>query len=151
VPVIEERFEVRAAPEAVWGFLLDPVRLGPCIPGGSGLEVLDEQTYRIAVTVKVGFLSTTQDLRVRVVEAEPPRRLVAEGRGEDARLGSRVELRSTLTLAPSADGGTAVAYRSEVKALGRLGSIGDGVLRAKAREMATEFARRVREGIEGSA
>jgi carbon monoxide dehydrogenase subunit G len=151
MPVIEERFEVRAAPEAVWCFLLDPVRLGPCIPGATALEVLDEQTYRVAITVKVGFLSTTQDVRVRVVEAEPPRRLVSEGRGEDTRLGSRVELRSTLTLAPIADGATAVAYLSEVKALGRLGSIGDGVLRAKARELGAEFARRVREGVEGSA
>jgi uncharacterized protein len=149
VPVIEERFEVQAMPELVWRFLLDPTRLGPCIPGAAGLEVLDEHTYRLAVTVKVGFLSTTQDVRVRVVEAEPPRRLVSEGRGEDARLASRLDVRSTLELVPAPPGATAVSYRTEVKVLGRLGTVGDAVLRAKARELAAEFARRVRAAIEG--
>ena len=38
VPVVEERFTVQAAPEAVWAFLLDPQRLAPCIPGCDGLE-----------------------------------------------------------------------------------------------------------------
>jgi uncharacterized protein len=134
----------------VWAFLLDPRRLAPCIPGCDGLEVLDERTYRVRLTVRVGFLATSQDVRMTVVEAEPPRRLVAEGRGEDTRLGSQVDVRSTLELAPGGGGATTVAYRSEVKVLGRLGSVGDAVMRVKAREMAAQFAERVRAAIEAT-
>jgi uncharacterized protein len=151
MPVIEERFDVAAAPEAVWAFLLDPGRLAACIPGCERLEVVDERTYRLRVTVKVGFLATTQDVRMTVVEAEPPRRLVAEGRGEDTRLGSQVDIRNTLELAPAGSGVTTVRYRSEVKVLGRLGGVGDAVMKVKARELAGVFAERVRAAIEATA
>jgi carbon monoxide dehydrogenase subunit G len=151
MPVIAEQFEVPAAPDAVWAFLLDPERLAACIPGCDGLEVLDARTYRVRLTVKVGFLATTQDVRMTVVEAEPPRRLVAEGRGEDARLGSRVDVRSTLELAPADGGATTVSYRSELKVLGRLGSVGDAVMQAKARELGARFAGRVRAAFEARA
>jgi carbon monoxide dehydrogenase subunit G len=144
MPVIEERFEVAASPEAVWAFLLDPARLAPCLPGCERLEIVDATTYRVRLTVKVGFLSTTQDLRMTIVEAEPPRRLVADGRGEDTRLGSQVDVRSTLELSPAGTGATTVSYRSEVKVLGRLGSVGDAVMRVKARELARPFAERGR-------
>ena len=151
MPVIEERFEVAASPEAVWAFLLDPARLAPCLPGCERLEIVDATTYRVRLTVKVGFLSTTQDLRMTIVEAEPPRRLVADGRGEDTRLGSQVDVRSTLELSPAGTGATTVSYRSEVKVLGRLGSVGDAVMRVKARELAAQFAERVRAAIERGA
>ena len=139
-----------ATPEEVWAFLLDPARLAPCLPGCEDLKVVDERTYRVRLTVKVGFLSTTQELRMTIVEAEPPRRLVAEGRGEDTRLGSQVDVRNALELSPSG-AATTVSYRSEVKVLGRLGSVGDAVMRVKARELAGQFAGRVRAAIEGGA
>jgi carbon monoxide dehydrogenase subunit G len=151
MPVLEERFTVQAPPEVVWAFLLDPARLAPCIPGCDGLEVEDAQTWRVRLTVKVGFLSTTQAVRMTVVEAEPPRRLVAEGRGEDRRLGSRVEVRNEVELAPAGPGATAVSYRSRVTVLGRLGTVGDAVMKVKARELAGLFAERVRAAIERTA
>ena len=147
----EERFTVNVTPEAAWAFLLDPKRLAPCIPGCDGLEVVDERTYRLRLAVKVGFLSTRQDVRMEIVEAEPPRRLVAVGRGEDSRLGSRVEVRASLELSPTGEGATAVAYASDVTVLGRLGSIGDAVMKVKARELAGAFAQNVRAALEGGA
>jgi len=147
VPHFEERFTVNASPEAVWAFLLDPKRLAPCIPGCDELEVLDERTYRLRLTVKVGFLSTRQDVRMEIVEADPPRRLVSEGRGEDSRLGSRIEVRNTLDLSAAPGGATTVAYASDVTLLGRLGSIGDAVMKVKARELAGIFAQRVQAAL----
>jgi carbon monoxide dehydrogenase subunit G len=150
VPVFEERFEVGAPQEAVWAFLLDPKRLAPCIPGCDELEVLDERTYRLRLAVKVGFLSTRQDIRMEIVETDPPRRLVSQGRGEDSSLGSRVEVRSSLELSPAGDGTTAVAYTSDVTVLGRLGSIGDAVMKVKAKEIAGVFARNVKAALESA-
>lgn len=152
MPVFEERFEVAVPAEAVWEFLVDPARLAPCLPGCQSLEVVDPSTYRVTLSVKIGFLSTTQDMRMTVVEQDRPRRLVAVGRGEDRRLGSQVDVRSTLELSPGATAGaTVVHYRSEVKVLGRLGSVGDAVMKVKAAELAGEFATRVRTAIEGAA
>ncbi len=151
MPVLEERFDVAATPETTWAFLLDPTRLAPCIPGCEALEVVDARTYRMRLAVKVGFLSTSQDVLVRIVESEPPRRLVSEGRGEDRRLGSQVDVRATLDLAPAGDAATTVTYRSDVRVLGRLGAVGDAVMKVKAGQMATEFARRVKAALERGA
>ena len=148
MPTFHERFEVSASPEAVWSFLFDPKRLAPCLPGCDGLEIVDERTYSVRLTVKVGFLSTSQELRMEIVEADPPRRLVSTGRGEDRRLGSQVDVRTTVELSPTG-AGTTVAYTSEVRVLGRLGSIGDAVMKAKASQLAAEFARRVKTVLEG--
>jgi uncharacterized protein len=148
VPLFEEEFTVNASTDAVWDFLLDPQRVAPCLPGCERLEVEDATTYRVRLTVKVGILSTTQDLRVTITEAERPRRLVSLGRGEDRKLGSQVEVRNALDLDAAPDGATRVRYRTDARVLGRLGSIGDAVMKVKARQLAAEFAANVRAALE---
>ena len=147
MPTFDEEFTVNAPADVVWDFFLDPRHLAPCLPGCESLEVEDAATYRVRLTVKIGFLSTTQTLRVAIVESDRPRHLVSVGRGEDRKLASQVETRTTLDLAP-AEGGTRVRYRSEVRVLGRLGSVGDAVMKVKARQLAGEFAANVRAAIE---
>ena len=148
MPLFEEEFTVSAPPNAVWDFLLDPKRVAPCLPGCEGVEVEDARTYRVRLTVKVGFLSTTQNLRVEIVESDRPRRLVSLARGEDRKLASQVEVRNTLDLAPAVANATLVRYRSDVRVLGRLGSVGDAVMKVKAKQLAGDFAANVRAAIE---
>ena len=148
MPLFEEEFSVSAAPDVVWDFLLDPQRIAPCLPGCESLEVEDAKTYRVRLTVKVGFLSTTQSLKVEIVESDRPRHLVSLARGEDRKLASQVEVRNTLDLTPAAAAGTVVRYRSEVRVLGRLGSVGDAVIKVKAKQLAGDFAANVRAAIE---
>ena len=147
MPVFEEEFAVSASPDVVWDFLLDPARIAPCLPGCESLEVEDAKTYRVRLTVKVGFLSTTQSLKVEIVESDRPRHLVSLARGEDRKLASQVEVRNTLDLAP-AGSGTLVRYRSEVRVLGRLGSVGDAVMKIKAKQLAGDFSANVRAALE---
>jgi len=150
MPVFEEEFEIRASVEAVWGFLLDPARLAPCIPGCDELRAEDERNWRLRLTVKVGMLSTTQEVKVTITEAEAPRHLVSVGRGEDRKLGGRAEVKTTLDLTPVEPGATRVRYRSEARVLGPLGSVGDAVMKVKAGQLGAEFAARVRAALEGS-
>ena len=147
MPLFEEEFTVGAAPDTVWDFLLDPKRVAPCLPGCESVEIEDATTYKVRLTVKVGFLSTTQNLRVEIVESDRPRHLVSLARGEDRKLASQVEVRNTLDLAPGG-AGTLVRYRSEVRVLGRLGSVGDAVMKVKAKQVAGDFAANVRAAIE---
>jgi uncharacterized protein len=149
VPTFEEEFTVDAAPDAVWVFLLDPRRVARCLPGCEGVEVEDTRTYRARITVRVGFLSTTQNLRVEIVQADPPRRLVSVGRGEDRKLASHVEVNTTLDLEPTAAGGTRLRYVSDVRLLGRLGTVGDAVMRVKVKQLTGEFATNLRAAMGG--
>jgi carbon monoxide dehydrogenase subunit G len=149
VPVFEEEFTVDATPDAVWVLLLDPRLVARCIPGCDSVEVEDARTYRARITVRVGFLSTTQNLRVDIVEAERPRRLVSVGRGEDRKLASHVEVNTTLELEPTAAGGTLLRYVSDVRVLGRLGSVGDAVMKVKVKQLTGEFAANLRATMGG--
>jgi uncharacterized protein len=148
MPLFEEEFTVSAAPETVWDLLLDPKRVARCLPGCESVEVEDATIYRVRLTVKVGFLSTTQNLRVELVELDRPRHLVSVARGEDRKLASQIEVRNTLDLAPAEGGATRVRYRSEVRVLGRLGSVGDAVMKVKAKQLAGDFAANVRAALE---
>ena len=148
MPIFEEEFRVSAAPDTVWDFLLDPTRVAPCLPGCESVELEDATTYKVRLTVKVGFLSTTQSLKIELVELDRPRHLVSVARGDDRKLASQVEVRNTLDLAPAGPGATAVRYRSEVRVLGRLGSVGDAVMKVKAKQLAGDFAANVRAAIE---
>jgi carbon monoxide dehydrogenase subunit G len=147
MPVFEEEFTVDAPPDAVWDFLLDPERVAPCLPGCESVEVQNATTYKVRLTVKVGFLSTTQNLKVDIVESDRPRHLVSVARGEDRKLASQVEVRNTLDLSPASAGATLVRYRSDVRVLGRLGSVGDAVMKVKAKQVAADFAANVRTAI----
>jgi carbon monoxide dehydrogenase subunit G len=147
MPLFEEEFTVEAAPETVWDFLLDPQRVAPCLPGCESVEIESATTYKVRLTVKVGFLSTTQNLKVELVESDRPRHLVSVARGEDRKLASQVEVRNTLDLAPASPGHTLVRYRSDVRVLGRLGSVGDAVMKVKAKQVAADFAANVRAAI----
>jgi len=149
VPVFEEEFTIDATPDAVWVLLLDPRRVARCIPGCDSVEVEDARTYRARITVRVGFLSTTQNLRVDIVEAERPRRLVSVGRGDDRKLASHVEVNTTLELEPTAAGGTLLRYVSDVRVLGRLGSVGDAVMKVKVKQLTGEFAANLRATMGG--
>ena len=149
MPVFEEEFTIDATPDAVWVLLLDPRRVARCIPGCDSVEVEDARTYRARITVRVGFLSTTQNLRVDIVEAERPRRLVSVGRGDDRKLASHVEVNTTLELEPTAAGGTLLRYVSDVRVLGRLGSVGDAVMKVKVKQLTGEFAANLRATMGG--
>src|SRR4029450_13930377 len=115
MPLFEEEFTVSAAPEAVWDLLLDPKRVARCLPGCESVEVEGATIYRVRLTVKVGFLATTQSLRVELVELDRPRHLVSLARGEDRKLASQVEVRNTLDLAPAASGAPPGGYRGGVR------------------------------------
>ena len=147
MPLFEEEFTVEAAPDRVWDFLLDPQRVAPCLPGCESVEIESATTYKVRLTVKVGFLSTTQNLKVELVESDRPRHLVSVARGEDRKLASQVEVRNTLDLAPASPGATLVRYRSDVRVLGRLGSVGDAVMKVKAKQVAADFAANVRAAL----
>ena len=60
-------------------------------------------------------------------------------------------MRASMLLHTAGDGATEVTYASDVRVLGRLGSIGDAVMRVKARELAGVFAQHVKAALEGGA
>lgn len=146
--IFEDRFTVRAPIDEVWAFLRDPERVGRCIPGAETIEPVDDTHYRVVAGAKVGFLSVSFAMTVTVTEIDEPRRLVSIAEGMDSRLKERVRLTSALGLEPLDARTTEVGYRIDLAVFGKLAALGLGVIKGKARQMATDFAAAIRAGLE---
>ena len=149
--IFEDRFIVQAPVEKVWAFLRDPERVGRCIPGIESFEVVDDMHYRVVSGAKVGFLSVSFAMNVTVTEIEEPRRLVSIAEGMDTRLKERVKLTAALTLSPRDVTTTEVGYRIDLTVFGKLAALGLGVIKGKAKQMATDFATAIRTRLEATA
>src|SRR4051812_8945583 len=120
--IIESSFPVKAPPQKVWDFLIDPTQMVGCVPGCSKVERLDDTTYRATMSAKVAYITFRAAREGAIPGMAPPHELESTARGEDKRLGSNVQIAATLRLTPQADGVTEVAYRADVSLWGKLGS-----------------------------
>jgi carbon monoxide dehydrogenase subunit G len=92
---------------------------------------------------KVAYLKFKFNVAVEVVRAEPPNEIEAKVEGTPLGIVGRLTATSLTRLADDA-GGTKVSYEIEAALTGKLGSLGQPVLRAKAKEMERIFTERMR-------
>jgi uncharacterized protein len=145
---VEQSFSVSAPRERVWSFFLDAKRIGACIPGCLGVEVLGPDTYKASVFVAMGPIKTTFNVVVAIVERQEPTRLVTVTKGEEGSKSSTLHANSCLVLTAIDGGQTQVSYTSEIALMGRLGTYGLGVMKKRAAAAGEEFAAAVRTRLE---
>lgn len=143
---IEDSFEVAAPIEHVWAAIVDPVVIGACLPGCRSIETLGPTSYRAVVGVELGPIKALFNLQVELREQRPPSFVATVTRGEEGTRASTLQAKSTLRL-EAIDGGTRVAYASDVALVGRLGKFGLGVMRKKAESLGRSFAETFRARI----
>ena len=99
--------------------------------------------YTAVLETKVAYLKFKFNVAVEVARADPPREI--EAKIEGTPLGIVGRLTATLAdAAGRADGGTKMSYEVDAALTGKLGSLGQPVLRAKAKEMERQFTERMR-------
>jgi carbon monoxide dehydrogenase subunit G len=146
---IRQKFTVNVPIETVWGFLRDPELFTSCIPGVEQIEAIDERTFRAMVTVKITLVTARFRITVEITEEQPPACLMSMIRGDDEKTKSGLEMMNTLTLTPSINGETEVAYRIDAKLSGKLAALGGGIaVKLKAAQMGREFAQEVKRNLE---
>lgn len=124
-------FTVKKRPDEVYDFLTDPNRFAPLMPEFKGLSVQDAQNFVIKVNVGVSYIKGTADVKMRLAEAERPRRAKYEGKGDVA--GGGTTLVAGFDLAELPDG-TKVAWTGEAQVFGRLTSLAGGLLEPLAKK-----------------
>ena len=55
----DNSFEVPLPPPEAWKVLLDIKRVAPCMPGAELTEVVDENTYKGKINVRLGPVALT--------------------------------------------------------------------------------------------
>ena len=146
--IISGTITLQAPQDRVWAAIWDIPTLASWVPGCTNAEEIGEGVYRARLEQRVGFLTAAFDLRLEVVETEPPNRLRLHGEGEDRRLRSNVQVDSEVRVSSIDDGAaTELVYRHDISVFGRLCSLGFPIIQKKAREIEAEFARRASAGL----
>jgi carbon monoxide dehydrogenase subunit G len=126
----------------------DPVRLARCIPGCSDLRETGPDRYAAVLTSRVAFLTVSFDVNVEVTRIEPPAALEAKIAGDAKGLSGHVVATARLDLADAGNATTTVRYATAVGLTGKLGGLGQPVLRATSARLAREFGDNLKVEIE---
>ena len=113
-----------------------------CVDGVSDLAETAPDTYAALFETKVAYMKFKFKVTVVVVRAVAPREIEAKVEGTPSGIVGRLAATSLTRLTDVGDR-TKIDYEVEAALTGKLGSLGQPVLRAKAKEMERQFAARL--------
>jgi len=133
---VEGTQEIPASREAVFQALTNPQILQRCIPGCQSLEKTAENTYVATMKAGVGSVKGTFKGNVRLEDMQPPNhyRMVVDGKGAPGFVKGTGDFDLE-----ERDHGTAIAYEGEMKVGGVIAGVGQRMIEAAAKMLASQF------------
>ncbi len=148
---IENRFEVAAPPDTVYAFLVDVNRVVQCMPGAELSEVVDPETFKGKVKIKVGPITVAYNGTARIVERDAGlRRAVLEASGKETTGPGSAQAKAIMTVA-EAGSGSEVVLATDYTVAGRVANFGRGVMEDVSRRLVSQMAACIKERLEGPA
>jgi carbon monoxide dehydrogenase subunit G len=141
---------VGAQRDAVFAKLQDIHFFASCIDGVSELTPLDDKRFDAVLETRVAYMSFKFKVTVELTELRAPELIAAKIEGAPLGLVGRLTATSATRLI-DAGGQTAIRYEIDTALTGKLGSIGQPVLKSKAREMEKQFAKNLRASFDATA
>jgi carbon monoxide dehydrogenase subunit G len=136
----ENHFDVDAPLEEVWQALLDVERVAPTVPGARVLERTGEDSYKVAIKVKVGPMSMTYNGAVEITDRDPvAHRAVMRARAKESRGQGTADADVTMELGGD-NGHTSATVITEVQLSGKVATMGQGVLQDVSGRLIGTFA-----------
>ena len=143
---VSGQFTVPAQREVVFNTIRDPRTFVSLVDGVTNLQEIDPTHFTATFETKVAYMKFKFNVAVEVTRMEPPGEI--ETRIEGTPLGIIGRLTATTRTSLSEVGSeTKVDYSVDATLAGKLGSIGQPVLRSKAKDMEKEFSKRLREKL----
>ena len=133
---------VKAPLAQVYAKVRDARFFASCVDGVQDLKETAPDTYAAVFETKVAYMKFSFKVTVEVVRAEEPRQIEAKVEGTPLGIVGRLTATSLTTLTEAGDE-TKISYEVEAALTGKLGSLGQPVLRSKAKEMERQFAARL--------
>jgi uncharacterized protein len=133
----------------VFDALRDARFFASCVEGVRDLAEIGPDRYAAVFETKVAYMKFSFKVTVELVRADPPREIEAKVEGAPLGVVGRLTATSVTTLTEVGDQ-TTIAYAVDAALTGKLGSLGQPVLRAKSREMEKRFAARLQAAFDRS-
>lgn len=145
----EKQVEISAPKDKVWNFIWDVDRFITCVPGCKEAKTIEPgKLYSATMIEKVGPFRVEFPTTIEVLEREELTRIKAQASGADNKIGSRMKLSLDVNLREQGDK-TVLDFVAGVDILGKLAALGHGIIKRKADQVLDEFARAVKERLEG--
>jgi carbon monoxide dehydrogenase subunit G len=139
---LENSFTVGAPPERVFAYLLDVNKIVGCVPGAELSEVVDPNTFKGKVKVKVGPITA------KIADRNPAEHsatLEAEGRETTGPGSARARAFMSVTADPA---GSLVKIVTDYSVAGRVAQFGRGVMEDVSRRIVNEMAACIKANVE---
>ena len=145
----DNSFEVPLPPAQAWKVLTDIQRIAPCMPGAELTEVVDPDTYKGRIAVRLGPVALTFAGVVKFEERDETNysaRIAAQGTDAKGRGGANSV--ATIRLEP-AGGGSKVLVHTNLTLSGSVAQYGRGVgiIQATATQLMNQFAKCLKEKL----
>jgi len=141
---------VDAKREAVFEKLQDIHFFSSCIDGVRDLTPLDEKRFDAVLETKVAYMTFKFKVTVELTDVRVPELIAAKIEGAPMGLVGRLTATSATRLIDAGDQ-TMIQYEIDTALTGKLGSIGQPVLKAKAKDMEKQFAKNLRAAFQPTA
>ena len=132
----------------VFNVLQDAPFFVSCVEGVRDLEAIDATHYGAVLETKVAFMKFSFKVSVEMTNIAPPDRIEAKVEGTPIGVVGRFTATSIADLSEAGDA-TVVKYTIDANITGKLGSMGQPVLKSKAKDMEQKFAEKMRAAFAG--
>jgi uncharacterized protein len=142
----ENTFSVKAPIDQVYEALLDLERVTPAMPGAQVLEKTGDESYKVAIKVKLGPVSMTYRGDVTIVERDPEKHsAVLDVKAKEARGQGSAKAKVSMSLEPDGEGARGTMHTS-VQLSGKAAAMSRGVIDDVSKRLVATFAQNL-EGI----
>jgi carbon monoxide dehydrogenase subunit G len=145
---LENSFSVGAPPDRVFAYLLDVNKIVGCVPGAELSEVVDPNTFKGKVKVKVGPITVAYNGTAKIADRNDSERtatLEAEGR-ETTGPGS-ARAKAHMSVLPEG-AGSVVKIVTDYSVAGRVAQFGRGVMEDVSRRIVNDMAACIKSNVE---
>lgn len=144
---IDGELTVRAPQAAVYDAVQDARFFASCIDGVQDLTEVDPTHFDAVFETKVAYMKFRFKVSVEVVRKEAPSLMEAKIEGTPLGVVGRITATALTRLSQVGDD-TKIQYEIEANITGKLGSLGQPVMKSKAKELEKQFAGRLRAKFE---
>jgi uncharacterized protein len=138
----DSSFEVPLPPAEAWAILMDIERIAPCMPGAELTEVIDKETYKGKISVRLGPVALAFAGTVKFASVDAANRTATiKAQGTDAKGRGGAQASASFRLEPTA-GDSRVLVHTDLALSGAVAQYGRGVgvIHATANQLITQFA-----------
>jgi len=145
---LENSFSVGAPPDRVFAYLLDVNKIVGCVPGAELSEVVDPNTFKGKVKVKVGPITVAYNGTAKIADRnDSDRTATLEAEGRETTGPGSARAKAHMSVLPEG-AGSVVKIVTDYSVAGRVAQFGRGVMEDVSRRIVNDMAACIKSNVE---